>query len=72
MTTSLHPAAVFVIDNTDWDTYLDDEVHVWHVYVGDDDGEPIGTTYTVRRGRESAIELGERMARDRHLELVTD
>jgi hypothetical protein len=64
--------AVYIIDDVDYDTYLDDEAQIFHVYVGDDDAEPVGKTYTVRRGRAAAISLGEKIARDRRLELVID
>lgn len=64
--------AVYVIDDVDFDTYLDDEVQVFHVYIGDDDAEPVGKSYTVRRGRDAAVSLGEKIARDRRLELVVE
>jgi hypothetical protein len=63
--------AVFVTDDVDYDRYADDEARIWTVCLGDDDGEAIGKIYTCwTRGR--ALELGERMARDRGLELVID
>lgn len=62
--------AVFVSE----DVALDrdgDEVKIHAVYVGDEDGEPLGRVYTVWRGAGAALELGRRMSRDRRLELVT-
>jgi hypothetical protein len=46
-----------------------DEVPVWVVYVGNEDAEPVGQVYQCRsfRGAEA---LAQRMAKDRHLELI--
>lgn len=43
------------------------------VYVTHDlDAEPVGKTYTVRRGQAAAIDLAERIGRDRRLEVVIE
>jgi hypothetical protein len=64
--------AVYVAADTDFDYRLDDEVLVHHVYVGDDEAEPVGKTYTVKGGRDAAIDLADRIAADRNLEVVID
>ena len=51
---------------SDWEEYP-----VWYVAVCDEDGEPVGKTYTCR-SRDRALDLGEMMARDRRLELVNE
>ena len=64
--------AVYVTADTDWDQYLDDEILIYTIYIGDDEGEPTtGKLYTSRT-RNGAIDLGEKIARDRGLELVID
>jgi len=63
--------AVYVIADVDID-HDGDEMLVYNVYVGDDDAEPTGKVYIVRRGAAAAFELGRKIARDRNLELVTD
>jgi hypothetical protein len=63
--------AVYVAADVDVDRD-GDEILVHNVYVGDDDAEAIGRVYIVRRGEAAAIALGERIARDRRLELVVD
>jgi hypothetical protein len=63
--------AVYITADVDID-FDGDEIEVYNVYVGDDDAEALGTVYTVRRGRAAAFELGEKIAADRHLELVAD
>lgn len=62
--------AVYITEDVDID-FDGDEVLVYNVCTGDDDGEPTGTVYTVRRGFAAAIALGEKIAADRGLELVT-
>jgi hypothetical protein len=58
--------AVYVAGDIDIDRD-GDEIFVYNVYVGDDDAEPVGKTYTVYRGRAAAIALAERICRDRRL-----
>lgn len=66
-------AAVYVAADVDFDRRLDDEVQCWHVFLGDEDAEPIeGTTVHTVRSEQHAIDLGESMARARGLELVID
>jgi len=65
-------SAIYITEDVDYDTYLDDEVQMFHVYAGDDDAEAIGKVYTVWKGRDAAFRLGQKMARDRRLELVID
>jgi hypothetical protein len=70
---ALTAAAVFVAGDVDFDVRLDDEIEIFHVYVGDDDAEPIGKTYTVvHGGRNAAVALADRIAADRGLEVVID
>ena len=48
-----------------------DEVPIWHVYVGDEEAQPVSRIYTVSsfgRGQR----LAEAMARDRKLPLEAD
>lgn len=63
--------AVFVASDVDVD-FDGDEMEVFHVFVGDNDGEPTGRVYTVRRGRDAAITLAEKIGRDRRMEVVID
>ena len=46
-----------------------EEIPVWHVFIGDEDGEPVGKVYKCHSfgGAEA---LAQRMAKDRHLELI--
>lgn len=62
-------AAVFIADSPDFDYVADDEVLTFAVYVGDDDGEAVGTVYNCRT-ENAAWNLAEKMARDRGLALV--
>ena len=48
-----------------------DEMPEWSVSVCDDAGEPVGDSYRVHSW-DGALELGEKMAHDRRLELVID
>ena len=48
-----------------------DEIPVWHVYVGNEEAEPLHTVYTCF-SFAFAQDLAQRMARDRKLELVQD
>ena len=48
-----------------------DEIPTWTVYVGDDEAEPTGTVYTCF-SFSFALDLAQRMARDRRLELIQD
>jgi len=48
-----------------------DEIPVWVVYVGSEDAEPIGTIYHLHDFK-AAAELAQRMAVDRHLELINE
>lgn len=43
----------------------------WYVFAGDDDGEPVGRSYTCR-SFEGAVQLARNMARDRRLPLELD
>jgi len=43
-----------------------DEVPYWVVFVSDDSGEPIGKVYQCA-SRDKAIDLGEKMSKDRGL-----
>ena len=63
--------AVFLSADVDID-FDGDEIQTFNVYVGDDDGEPTGKVYTVRRGYDAAFALGRKIAADRGLELVID
>jgi len=63
--------AVFVSADLDIDRD-GDEIQIYNVFVGDDDGEPTGKVYVVRRGADAAFELGRKIAADRRLELVID
>lgn len=63
--------AVYLTADTE-PNYDGDEVDVYFVSLGDDDGEPVGTVYTVRRGYSAALSLAERIAADRDLELVVE
>jgi len=62
--------AIYISDDFDFDKDYD-EFQVWHVYAGDDDGEPTGKTYTCH-SYSTAFALGQKMAADRGVELVTD
>jgi len=48
-----------------------DEIPVWVVYVGTEDAEPVGTIYHLHNFNDAA-ELAQRMAVDRHLELINE
>jgi hypothetical protein len=58
--------AVYVTADLDVDRD-GDEVLVHNVYVGDDDAEPVGTVYTVRRGLAAAVRLADKIRADRRL-----
>lgn len=64
-------AAVFVASDVDVD-HDGDEMEVFHVFVGDNDGEPTSKVWTVRRGRAAAIALADRIGHDRNMEVVID
>ena len=51
---------------SDWDEFPE-----WYVGVADNDGEPIGKTYTCH-SLDAAVGLGRKMANDRNLELVNE
>ena len=46
-----------------------DEVPVWCVYVGDEEADPVNRVYWCW-SYELALDLAQRMARDRRLELI--
>jgi hypothetical protein len=46
-----------------------DEIPAYYVFVGNEDAEPVGKVYRCNSYRP-AQELAERMAKDRHLELI--
>ena len=46
-----------------------DEIPTWLVYVGDEEAEPTGTVYTCFTF-SFALDLAQRMARDRRLQLI--
>ena len=46
-----------------------EEIPVWVVYVGNDDGDPIGTVYRLHNFKSAEL-LAYRMAEDRNLELI--
>jgi hypothetical protein len=48
-----------------------EEIPVWTVYVGNDDGDPVSTVYHCHKFK-SAEGLAKRMARDRRLELINE
>ena len=48
-----------------------DEIPAWLVYVGDEQAEPVGTCYKFHNFT-AAQSLADRMARDRHLELINE
>jgi hypothetical protein len=48
-----------------------DETPYWAVFVGDEDGKPVGKTYWPGT-YAGAIALAEDMARDRQLELINE
>ena len=48
-----------------------DEVPVWCVYVGDEEAEPVNRIYWLW-SYELALDLAQRMARDRRLELIPE
>lgn len=67
--------AIYIGQDTDVDTFdSGDEITVWYVFAGDDDGEAVGTVYTFRTGdtRKRAFDLAIKMARPRRLEIVQD
>jgi hypothetical protein len=65
------PACVLV-DGPYSDTDRDgEEVPVWSVCLGDEDGEPVGTVYTCYTHKR-ATDLGASMSRDRRLELIDE
>jgi len=67
--------AIYIGRDTDIDTYdSGDEIDVYHVFAGDDDGEPVGKVYTFRTGdvAKRAFALAVKMAKPRNLEIVQD
>ena len=46
-----------------------EEIPVWVVYVGNDDGDPVGTVYRLHHFKSAEL-LAYRMAEDRDLELI--
>ena len=59
-------------DGPQADTNADgDEVPAWCVYVGDEEAEPVNRVYWCWT-YELALDLAQRMARDRRLELIHD
>ena len=69
MTTATQGRATNVVVYADVDINRDgDEFQVWHVGLADDDGEPVGKWYTYHN-YAGALELGQKMARERRLEL---
>ena len=67
------PAAAVALDGPEPYYNRDgDELPEWTVAVIDEDGDPVGTVYTVRQGHAAALALARRMAADRRLELVDD
>lgn len=64
--------AIYIDRDTDVDTFdSGDEIDIWTVCVGDDDGEPTGKVYTCR-SEDAAWKLARNMARDRRLEIVSN
>jgi hypothetical protein len=64
--------AIYLDRDTDVDTRdSGDEIDIWTVCAGDDDGEPVGKIYTCRSSA-AAWKLANNMARDRRLEIVTN
>jgi hypothetical protein len=57
-------AAVAVFISQDVDVNYDyDEMDVWHIYVGDEDANALGKTYT-STSADRAFELGQKMSRE--------
>ncbi len=48
-----------------------EEIPVWFVYVGDEEAEPVGKTYTCLSFNQAEA-LAQRMAKDRRLELIQE
>ena len=48
-----------------------DEIPVWSVFVGDDEGIPVGRVYHIHSFAKAEA-LAQAMAKDRQLELITD
>ena len=48
-----------------------DEIPVWHVFVGDDQGEPVGRVYRTY-SYDKAETLANKMSHDRQLELIAE
>ena len=46
-----------------------EEIPVWVVYVGNDDGDPVGTVYRLHHFKSAEL-LACRMAEDRDLEII--
>jgi hypothetical protein len=64
--------AIYLDRDTDVDTFdSGDEIDVWTVCAGDDDGDPVGKVYTCRSA-DAAWRLARNMSRDRRLEIVTN
>lgn len=61
---------VLAWDDVNQDRY-GDEYRTWHVAVTDQDFEPIGKIYNCST-RNVALNLGEKMSKDRKLEFVND
>ena len=46
-----------------------EEIPVWTVFVGNDNGDPVGTVYRLHHYKSAGL-LAYRMAEDRNLELI--
>lgn len=67
------PTAVFVDGPEAFASRFTDyeEIPIWTVCVTDDYGDPVGKVYECR-SYDRAVSLGEKMSRDRGLELVNE
>ncbi len=63
--------AVFFDGPQSYRNHDGDEIPVWTVYVGDDEGIPVDQVYTCL-SFGTAERLARRIADDRRLELITD
>jgi hypothetical protein len=66
-TRGMSATAIYIDRDTDVDTFdSGDEIEIWTVCKGDDDGEPMGKVYTFRNGdsRKRAFALAIKMAKD--------
>ncbi len=57
---------ILISDSSDQDYESGDEYRTWSVFEADEDGDPVGKSYTTR-SRDHAHDLALKMARDRHL-----